>query len=442
MTTSSLLKKRWPFGIATIVAAAVIATALFLLLGHSGGSPASADKVLADALDAAQHPENVGLQSYSGEIEISANVPGGLHPQPTDDDPSIVKAQIPIAPTPETKEGARIWYQAPNKYRFEITSGIAGQEPRTSRILIDDGQTTWDYEAATNSYAQQPTTTDLQAQDTRFLLVPGAFARSLNEIVTTLGSELNTRAVLTGTSRVLGRDAYVVKISPPDSADTSDHPDLHGVIHFWLDKQYLVLLRMRVDYEGSGSIDLRLSQVKFNTGIDDALFRFSPPAGATELDPAQLLARGSSGSSGSSGELGQHVGVPSDALAPTVFIAGYQARSVDYAYNSTGTYKVQFLIREDGGNGYISAQERRDVGDLPDALKKGDAVMIRDNEAWLSKQDGLLHLAWQEGDLVIYMISRGPTKDDLLRVAASMQPGTAQPDTGPVSTPVLLTPAP
>ena len=76
-----------------------------------------------------------------------------------------------------------------------------------------------------------------------------------------------------------------------------------------------------------------------------------------------------------------------------------------------------------------------EVHELDHALAGGDPIAIRSEVA-----DLLLHLAWQEGDLVVYMIARGLDQDALLHIAESMQVSDgkcAEPTAAPCDPPVV-----
>jgi outer membrane lipoprotein-sorting protein len=55
---------------------------------------------------------------------------------------------------------------------------------------------------------------------------------------------------------------------------------------YWIDPVYNFLLRLEEKSQGTGGVVLyEVTDVEYNPDLDDALFRFEPPAGATEVPP-------------------------------------------------------------------------------------------------------------------------------------------------------------
>jgi hypothetical protein len=149
------------------------------------------------------------------------------------------------------------------------------------------------------------------------------------------------------------------------------------------------------------------------------VFAFTPPPGATESDDIGFVQSSGSGSSSVSGDPGTDVDLPEGYLTPTYVLPGFHTDSVGNSQGDDGSESVDFLLRSDS-DAYISVEERRAQSELQSALKLGDNFELRGQSAWLQDVDGLLKLAWHEDDLVIYIIARGVSRDDVLRFAESM----------------------
>jgi hypothetical protein len=167
---------------------------------------------------------------------------------------------------------------------------------------------------------------------------------------------------------------------------------------------------------------MRFTEVAFNEAMPDNLFHFDPPAGAAQVQPIDLInaTNPTPGGGGGTGDFGQEVDLPEDFLAPTFFLPGYHTRSIGSWYEGDVTTQAWFLIVETAGPSYISGHERRDLGYFPEALEHGQARELRGEDARVWSEDGLLHLAWQEDDLVVHVVARGVSEEDLVAVAESM----------------------
>jgi outer membrane lipoprotein-sorting protein len=431
---------RLPAFAATIAIAIVLGVgAWFGLEQLGGGSTRSANDVLAAALEAAEHPESVGLRSFHGFAEFTyTEPPGGLETRGDDHDSEyegVVRAEIPeeveVLPEESTME---IWFGAPDDYRLERLV-VDPRDSTTSTILIiTDGTTDWWYRSKSNTYGNSPTEPPDSNSDFRVFLGPGSGVTSIEGLLAQYQNDPEHKARLSGERTIAGRRAYVLEISPAWTSSGPDGEDSGGVVRFWIDKQYLFAIGWEAEYKDGGVYGLRFRDIEFNGDLSADLFTFTPPPGATERD-SFLDPSGMSGSSISSGDMGERIDLPAGFLTPAHLPAGYQARSHGSSYEvdddgNKHTYRVDFLVREDDGDGYVSTQERRDLDALPGALKRGDEIDVLGNDAWLWTEDGLLHLAWQDGDLVVYMIARELSADELLRVAESMELSTGDDTSG------------
>lgn len=414
------MRRRLPAVIGTLALAGTIAATLLYFFG-----PIANDKTAG-----------VALHSYSGAGEFTSEPATG---DDGADDPSIVLAQIPTPPTQVSNVQFSVWFES-DKSRFEITRTAGGQS--STQTVVSDGKHDWSYDSISHTYASQLAETIGSDQDTRSVLAPGIVFSSVKDVLAKLDSSGDQKARIVGTENVLGRSAYVIEVSAADSQDaeaTRPPSPGHSSTRIYLDKKYLFMLAWDQTTISGATYGIHMTHVSFNEDIDEGVFAFTPPPGAREVSSGELngnrLAPGGGSSRG--GDLGKQVNLPAGMLAPTFFLPDFQTRDVSESHQAGTSYRAAFLIQQDVGDGYISVEERRDVDAVPAELRIGDAVTAHGQRAWLLEDDGLLHLAWQEGDLVVYMISRGLSRDDLLHVAGSMEVSTNEPPG-----PTIVTPSP
>ncbi|MGH7477546.1 MAG: LolA family protein [Longimicrobiales bacterium] len=85
------------------------------------------------------------------------------------------------------------------------------------------------------------------------------------------------RATLEGTEEVDGRSAHVLTLEPRAAAG-------YRALKVWIDTQDALVRRFEIREENGTVREFRLSDLRINPRLDDSLFRFEPPAGATVVD--------------------------------------------------------------------------------------------------------------------------------------------------------------
>jgi hypothetical protein len=239
---------------------------------------------------------------------------------------------------------------------------------------------------------------------------------------------------IVGTDEINGREVYVIEalsvIEDDAVVGEREESELEFRTRTYLDKEFLFTLAWETTTSQGLSFSLRFEGIDFNRSVDPSVFVFTPPPGAREVGRQDLHGPegpgGGSSSHGSSSTGDLQIAFPEGLLVPGELPPGFEGReSHDWSEGGVA-YEADFLLREDGGKGYISVQERHDVESIPDELRSGKQITLRGQDAWLDERDGLLHVAWQEDDLVIYGISRGLSQEDLLGFIAAMVPSTGR----------------
>ncbi len=161
-------------------------------------------------------------------------------------------------PTPGVETGSQthIWYEAPNKWRFETTTGEGLQ------TSVGDGQTIWAYDSASNSVKIS----------SGQLGGPGAVQLALN----TLGTNGACERTIAGEEQVAGRAAYVVNQGPASCKPMT----------IWVDKETYFILKVALRSPEDGRVlqVIEETEIRYNLQLDDSLFTFTPPPGATIHD--------------------------------------------------------------------------------------------------------------------------------------------------------------
>ncbi len=202
-------------------------------------------------------------------------------------------------------------HKRPNLLRLEYLS----PEDVAGRVIVDDGTTARHYEPALNMLFE-----DHSIQDT------GAAASF------TLLSR-NYSIVLLGTDEVIGRQAYVLSLTP------------HGTgvqRQLWVDRLTGTVLRSE-DRDASRGLVLTtyFSRISFSLNLPDAYFRYRPPAGARVLALQTVT-----GGTLNPAELQQQVGFP--VLVPPALPEGYTFRGG--AVSRFGSLVSAYLRYSDGGS--------------------------------------------------------------------------------------------
>jgi outer membrane lipoprotein-sorting protein len=380
-------------------AALLLVTLVQPMIGGEG--ELDAGDILARAAEAAENPESVGLTTYVGEAEYSGSF------------------RLEFAGTRRDREVQgvlRIWLKAPDRVRLEAEGTQLGSsgEGETRKLSVADGETFWTYDQLSRTYGRQPQSDDEASGENRLdpfelLFEPGVL--DLEAILTALREEYPEEEVsLADDETILGRDTYVLE-------GESDR----GSFRVWLDKQYLLPLRMEHDVvaeEGesvvsASAFELRFTDIQFEVEVDESLLRFTPPPGSVRDNVQRVRS-----------------GLEPGMLAPTWLPQDYGLAGWHTSGGSMGdggTTLQEWEIREstlksDYGEGSLTLREELLKGDLPEALKHGERIELRGEEAWLERRDdGSTALVWKEGDIVITISADQLPDDVLLRIAESME---------------------
>jgi outer membrane lipoprotein-sorting protein len=274
-------------------------------------------------------------------------------------------------------------HKRPNLLRLEYLS----PEDVAGRVIIDDGATARHYEPALNMLFE-----DRSLQDP-------AGAASLTLLTR------NYDIVLLGTDEVIGRQAYVLSLTP------------HGTgvqRQLWVDRLTGTVLRSE-DRDASRGLVLTayFSRISFSLNLPEAYFRFRPPAGTRVMALKTL-----SGGTLNPAQLGQQVGFP--VLVPPVLPEGYTFRGG--AVSRLGSLVSAYLRYSDGGS-VISFFEAP-AGSIGWPAM-GVPVQVQSQPGRFIDLGYLRVLIWEQRGLRITAVATAPS-DTLMLVAGQLIAGREQ----------------
>ncbi|GAA3221331.1 sigma-E factor regulatory protein RseB domain-containing protein [Pseudonocardia petroleophila] len=209
---------------------------------------------------------------------------------------------LPALPgVPQAGDGtstARIWSDGDGGGRVQLPTSDG------EKTLVSDGTTFWAYDSQDRTVTQGAHEDRPAAPDAADMTDPTAAA---TEAIRTL----QTSSVVTvdGTAEVAGRPAYELVLTPAPSERT-----LLREVRIAVDAEQRVPLRMTVLATGSSDPALQVGFTELAFGAQDpALFTFTPPPGATVVEP------------GSDRPDGAPEGRPDGAAAPSVVGDGWDS---------------------------------------------------------------------------------------------------------------------
>jgi outer membrane lipoprotein-sorting protein len=151
--------------------------------------------------------------------------------------------------------------------QFAMAGAMGGSQ------IVDDGQNMWIYSPAMKTYAKRPSTGGKNRN----------MASPFNDIA---GMTKESNLVLAGTESIAGKPAYVIKVNPKNPARSNQ------TITFYIDQASYHMKQMKVNSSAPSmasktpqpiEVLVKVQSEKFNEPIPDSAFRFSPPAGAKEM---------------------------------------------------------------------------------------------------------------------------------------------------------------
>lgn len=143
--------------------------------------------------------------------------------------------------------------------------------------MVDDGTTTWVYIPSQKKYMKMPSRGQANPMDLR----------------TMLSSVKDSTAKLVGTKSVGGKPAYVVELAPKTAPR-----GMNQKMTIFIDQANYHVKQMKISMSGAGgqgqpqqsmTVDIRVQNEKMNEPIPDGVFKFTPPAGATEMQGGGMM---------------------------------------------------------------------------------------------------------------------------------------------------------
>lgn len=286
----------------------------------------------------------------------------------------------------------------------------ASQDGLVGTIAVSDGETFWLYNPAENTVV---TGAAGEMKDAAAGTPAGA-ATALTDLISQGLDALDLEVL--GAEQVAGKSTWKVKLTP--KAETSAQLQLDGIVEgtMWVDSELALPLKLTLDASDLGSGTVEVRQIETNTGLSADLFTFTPPAGATIVQAAELAAAAQprpttldEARTGVSFTLREPAYLPAGMTLVEVRVIGTSTVILNYAGDSASVSVVQ--SNEEVGRDREPPQgsEQRDVtvGGAPATLITGG-----DGQGSL--------LRWEQGGLR-YVVAGTLSGDEALKVAESLK---------------------
>jgi outer membrane lipoprotein-sorting protein len=296
------------------------------------------------------------------------------------------------------------------KARVRAEVREASQAELVGSLLVSDGEQFWLYSPSNNTVVVG-TADEMKKQSPTS---PAGATQMLQDVVQQGLDAVNLEVL--GEEQVAGKNTWKVKVTP--KPETTANLQLAGVIEgtMWVDEALAMPLKLTVDASDFGSGTVEARSIEVNAGVSADLFTYTPPAGATIVQAADLAAQ----MAPKAATLEEARSSVSFTLRePSYLPAGLAL--VEVRVVGTGTVILNY-----GGDGASMSlvQSNEDVGDgrEPPAGSDVKQITVRGQPATLivgADGQGSL-LTWDEGGIKT-MIAGTISGDEAVKVAEGLK---------------------
>jgi len=286
----------------------------------------------------------------------------------------------------------------------------SSQADLVGTLLVSDGEQFWLYNPAKNTVVTG-TAADMKNQAPTS---PAGATQVLQDVVQQGLDAVNLEVL--GEEQVAGNNTWKVKVTP--KPETVSNLKLDGVIEgtMWVDEALAIPLKLSVDASDFGSGTVEVRQIAVNAGVSADLFTYTPPAGATIVQAADLVAKMApkaatlaEARSSVSFSLREPTYLPAGMALVEVRVVGTDTVIINYNGADTSMSLVQ-------SNGDLSDNRQPPVG------SNTKQVTVRGQSATLiTAADGKSSfLSWEEGGIKT-LIAGTISGDEAIKVAEGLK---------------------
>jgi outer membrane lipoprotein-sorting protein len=298
----------------------------------------------------------------------------------------------------------------PGAFRLEVLE--ASEEKAQGAVVVSDGENLWAYSPLENKVfvgtaeEAKELMADREPMHGDFDPADHEHPESAEEAVQMLLEYFT--AEKSGTELVADQSAHLLKLEPIPDQMPAEYIAVGGYLNLWIDENRM--LPLAVEYTGGsfGQINVTVTNLEINQGVDEARFTFEVPADAEVVRLADLAPQSLSLAEAQSA-------AEFELLTPAETPAG--ATLVD-VLEVRGAI-VQRYTLPDGGS-FSVAQGLSDQARQPDTEKQTVEVRGVAGTLYTAEDGNQVILAWTEGEL-FYSIAGDLTADQALMVAESLQ---------------------
>ena len=265
-------------------------------------------------------------------------------------------------------------YKKPNKYYMDCDNST----------IVSDGKTMYVYDKKQNTYMK----IDAPPQQR------GDYGALIKDMFDLYDIEY------AGNEKVSDIECCVLKLTPKNK--TGSMVVNAGALKMWVDKEYWQPLKIEMNGDGFSST-IEYQNVKYNTGLSDDVFKFTPPKDAKLIEngmPKEMTIEDAQKE------------VPFKILSPK-YTAGYEFKSAKVYGNKEA---VQLLYMKDEAHGiFIIESNSKNSNSIPNA----ERVKIGDIEGQYITSVGSNILSFKKDDICITIISE-LEKEELIKIAESI----------------------
>ena len=334
------------------------------------------------------------------------------------------------------------WYRSSDDWKWQVSTDPGKLDSRMTVLAAHDG-TTSSYDGTTNTWWQSKTQilpggSPMPPMLGTFMGPVSWYAKDTDaflDILRSAGNGQPRQAEVTGDATFLGRHTVIIETpgsyssSSGPGTPTAETPD--GTMRIWLDPERMVVMQMQNE-TSNGSYTMRVTKLDWDASPSADDLRFEPPEGAEQVEDQSGWSAYSTEAMGSSRAIGSSAGGALQAPAP-FFEPAYtppklQVRNVEQQ-TATGNGPPVLLtadyVASDDSMVTLTLQESTRADGLPDALKAGTPTKVGQFDGWLTADDTDVALTWEQDGLALSITATNVPQDEVLKMAASMRPGTS-----------------